>query len=85
MLDGRIDTQGAVKDLQEQGVLEPTHPGILIQTSEIDPVQGMSTDAKGLESTELPKEENWKPRKLVQASLLSVVYAWLHSRNKVSP
>jgi hypothetical protein len=69
MLDGRIDTQGTVKDLRAQGVLESITQDETVQANE----EAVASDAQisaNLKSDEdvTPKlaEDDKKPRKLIE-------------------
>ena len=68
MLDGRIDTQGTVKDLRAQGVIEAITQDATVQVNDQTATKpGMPVDLKFPEdavamSTEDPK----KPRKLIE-------------------
>ena len=67
MLDGRIDTQGIVKDLQAQGVLDDIARDEAIQLKEetvtaSDATGDLAADLDGNE----PNEDGKKPRKLIK-------------------
>ena len=65
MLDGRIDTQGTVKDLRAQGVLETIEHDSAVKTykEEIKEAEEAATnDVDAAETTDEPK----KPRKLIK-------------------
>ena len=65
MLDGRIDTQGTVKELQDQGVLIGIEHEVAVETHKeelVVPETASIGAEEVLETTEEPK----KPRKLVK-------------------
>ena len=68
MLDGRIDLQGAPRDLRAQGVLEEiTHDeSIHAQQEEVVQVKGEDLEAEGLKDDAVPTKDKKSPRKLVK-------------------
>lgn len=65
MLDGRIDTQGTVKDLRAQGVLEYITQDAEADVKQEEPVA--ASEAHVDESpTEPAKDGSKKPRKLIK-------------------
>ena len=68
MLDGRIDTQGTIKDLRAQGVLESITQDETVQTEESSvPISKIPIDPKSDEITPLESAEDIKkPRKLIE-------------------
>lgn len=65
MLDGRIDTQGTIKDLQAQGVLEDIKQDAAVEVHKEEAVA--TTDAPILEIDEEAKaKDTKKPRKLIK-------------------
>ncbi|KAJ6631472.1 multidrug resistance-associated ABC transporter [Mycena sp. CBHHK59/15] len=68
MLDGRIDTQGTVKELRAQGVLDDiTHDAAVeVKKEELAVAAEASTTEGDLPADEKDAEEKKKPRKLVK-------------------
>jgi carbamoylphosphate synthase small subunit len=68
MLDGRIDTQGTVKDLRAQGVLEAITQDETVQANEQTATKPETlVDSKLAEDDAAkPAEDSKKPRKLVE-------------------
>jgi hypothetical protein len=64
MLDGRIDTQGTVKELQAQGVLKGIEHDAAVETHKEGLVA--ETDSIGVEESPDTAEVSKKPRKLVK-------------------
>ena len=64
MLDGRIDTQGTVKDLKAQGVLEGIEYDAAVETHKEELIVA-ETAAVGVESSDTV-EATKKPRKLIK-------------------
>lgn len=65
MLDGRIDTQGTVKDLRAQGVLEEIAHAEAID--DVESVDSKQKEGEGIEdSVAKPAEEAKKARQLVK-------------------
>jgi len=78
MLDGRIDMQGTVAHLQNQGMLEIIKQDASSVTKEgAISKQFIEQAPDGVES---PTSADRKPRKLVQASSLSIGFFVLHPR-----
>ena len=65
MLDGRIDTQGTVKELQDQGVLIGIEHEVAVETHKEELVVP-ETASIGAEEVLETTEESKKPRKLVK-------------------
>ena len=65
MLDGRIETQGTVKELQAQGVLKGIEHDAAIETHKEELVVA-ETASTGVEESPDPAEVLKKPRKLVK-------------------
>ena len=65
MLDGRIDTQGTVKDLQAQGVLKGIEHDAAVETHKEELVVAETTSISVEESPDTT-EVSKKPRKLVK-------------------
>ena len=65
MLDGRIDTQGTVKELQAQGVLEGIEHDAAVETHKEELVVA-ETVSEGVEESPGTTEVSKKPRKLVE-------------------
>ena len=67
MLDGCIETQGTVKELQAQGVLKGIEHDAAVETHKEEPVVADSETALiGVEESPNTTEESKKPRKLVE-------------------
>ncbi|KAJ7047868.1 hypothetical protein C8F04DRAFT_1060324 [Mycena alexandri] len=64
MLDGRIDTQGSVKELRAQGVLEDIAHDAAVEVKKEE--LAVATEATTIEADLDAKEETKKPRKLVK-------------------
>ena len=65
MLDGRIDTQGTVKELRDQGVLKGIEQDAAVETHKEELVVA-ETASIGDEESPDTTEESKKPRKLVK-------------------
>ena len=65
MLDGRIDTQGTVKELQAQGVLKGIEHDAAVETHKEELVVAEATSV-GVEESPDTTEVLKKPRKLVE-------------------
>ena len=65
MLDGRIDTQGTVKDLQDQGVLKGIEHDAAVETHKEELVVAEKASV-GAEESPDTTEESKRPRKLVK-------------------
>ena len=65
MLDGRIDTQGTVKELQAQGVLKEIEHDAAVETHKEELVVA-ETAAVGVEESPGTTKASKKPRKLVK-------------------
>ena len=66
MLDGRIDTQGTVKELQGQGLLKEIEHDATVETHKKELVVVAGTAAvTGVEESSDPTKASKKPRKLV--------------------
>ena len=65
MLDGRIETQGTVKELQAQGVLKGIEHDAAVETHKEELVVA-ETASTGVEESDDPVEVSKKPRKLVK-------------------
>ena len=61
MLDGRIDSQGTVKELRSQGVLDEIKHNAAIEVKEEEAARDEKTPVMPIEET-----ERKKPRKLVE-------------------
>ena len=69
MLDGRIDTEGTVKDLQAQGVLDHIAQDSAAEVKEEEPVAATEAPVETLEDVVEPEtsaESKKKPRKLIK-------------------
>jgi hypothetical protein len=68
MLDGRIDTQGTIKDLRAQGVLDDIQHEAAIEMHKEQPVVAPETpvDATDPNSPGKPADKSVKPRKLIE-------------------
>jgi hypothetical protein len=66
MLDGRIDTQGTVKELQAQGVLKGIEHDATVETHKEEPVVVSDLEAAAVEGSPDTTEALKKPRKLIQ-------------------
>ena len=69
MLDGRVDVQGTVANLRNQGMLE-----IIKQDASSLAKEGAVSDQlpqQAPDGAESPTSADWKPRKLVQASFFT--------------
>ncbi|KAH7927022.1 P-loop containing nucleoside triphosphate hydrolase protein [Leucogyrophana mollusca] len=69
MLDGRIDTQGTIKDLQAQGVLDHIKQDSAAEMKQEDPVAASEAPAEGQtleDEAQQPTALNKKPRKLIE-------------------
>jgi len=70
MLDGRIDTQGTVKDLRAQGILDNIAQDSTAEVKEVEPVAATEAvvETQGEEDVEADKsaEPKKKPRKLIK-------------------
>ena len=69
MLDGRIDTQGTVKELRSRGVLdEITHDESVEAHKEAQAIEAEVKAGEALEDAEdgKPAEQTKKPRKLIE-------------------
>lgn len=64
MLDGRIDTQGTVKDLRANGVLEFITQDAEADVKQEEPVAASEVPVDGL--VESAKDGSKKPRKLIK-------------------
>ncbi|KAJ7179617.1 hypothetical protein C8R46DRAFT_1074274 [Mycena filopes] len=64
MLDGRIDTQGTVKELRAQGVLDDIAHDAAVEVKKEE--LAVATDATATDADADAKEETKKPRKLVK-------------------
>ena len=65
MLDGRIDTQGTVKELQAQGVLKGIEHDAAVETHKEELVVA-ETALESVEGSPDAEEVSKKPRKLVK-------------------
>lgn len=66
MLDGRIDTQGAVHELREQGVLTDIETDASVQSYKDELTKAENSAPRdAIEDHSEPKIESKKPRKLV--------------------
>ena len=65
MLDGRIDTQGAVKDLHVQGVLDFITQDAEADIKQEEPVDASETPVDAA-TAEPAKDGSKKPRKLIK-------------------
>ena len=65
MLDGRIDTQGPIQDLQAQGILQniTLDAAVEVKKEELEAV-AVADDLEGAPKS--PFEETKKPRKLIK-------------------
>jgi len=69
MLDGRIDAQGAPKDLRAQGILEEITHDESVHASQQEVVQtkeGEDPEAEALKDGAAPTKDKKSPRKLVK-------------------
>ena len=66
MLDGRIDTQGTVKELQAQGVLEGIEHDAAVETHKEEQVVAETALVGDEESPDTTEAASKKPRKLVE-------------------
>ncbi|CAA7263971.1 unnamed protein product [Cyclocybe aegerita] len=66
MLDGRIDTQGTVKDLREQGVLEGIEQDAAVDAHKEDLIVAEASAIEELADASPKSSESKKPRKLVK-------------------
>ena len=65
MLDGRIDTQGTVKELKAQGVLEGIEHDAAVETHKEEKIVTEAA-AVGVEDSPETTEATKKPRKLIK-------------------
>ena len=66
MLDGRIDTQGTVKELRAQGVLKGIEQDATLETHKKDQVVVTEMAAIGVEESPDTAEASKTPRKLIK-------------------
>lgn len=69
MLDGRIDTQGSVKDLRAQGILEDItqDAAVEVKKEELKEAEVVAGDPGVIDDAQKsPIEEAKKPRKLIK-------------------
>jgi hypothetical protein len=66
MLDGRIDTQGTIKELQAQGVLEGIGHDAAVETHKEELVVAETAVAENAGESPVPTEAAKKPRKLIK-------------------
>ena len=66
MLDGRIDTQGPIQDLQAQGILQniTLDAAVEVKKDELKEAVAVVNDLEGAPKS--PLEETKKPRKLIK-------------------
>lgn len=65
MLDGRIDTQGTIKELRAQGVLEDITQDAAVEAQKEEITIAVETP-EGVEDPQKPTEDTKKPRKLIK-------------------
>ena len=66
MLDGRIDIQGTVKELQDQGVLKGIEHVAAVETQKEKLVVAQTSSILGVDKPPYALEKSKKPRKLVK-------------------